>query len=82
MLNLILNSAGIAPNPLGPLKAIQGWVTSFFGCEHCRQHFMKMTTQTFPMSEQRVFRLTDMLMYLWRAHNIVNARLHGTNTEA
>ncbi|CAK5077419.1 unnamed protein product [Meloidogyne enterolobii] len=63
-------NTGIAPNPLGPLKAIQGWVTSFFGCEHCRQHFMKMTTQTFPMSEQRVFRLTDMLMYLWRAHNI------------
>uniref|UniRef100_A0A1I8BF96 Sulfhydryl oxidase n=1 Tax=Meloidogyne hapla TaxID=6305 RepID=A0A1I8BF96_MELHA len=75
-------NSGTAPNPLGPLRAIQGWVQSFFGCEHCRQHFMKMTTQTFPMSEQRVFRLNDMLMYLWRAHNIVNARLHGTNTEA
>ncbi|KAF7635605.1 Sulfhydryl oxidase [Meloidogyne graminicola] len=79
--NVIITHMGTSPNPMGPLRAIQGWVTSFFGCEHCRQHFMKMTTQTFPMNEQRVSRLNDMLMYLWRAHNIVNARLHGSNTE-
>uniref|UniRef100_A0A914HZE2 Sulfhydryl oxidase n=1 Tax=Globodera rostochiensis TaxID=31243 RepID=A0A914HZE2_GLORO len=68
-------------NPLVPLRAIQGWVSTFFGCEHCKRHFMKMTSELFPMNEQRVSRLHDTVMYLWRAHNIVNARLHGDVTE-
>uniref|UniRef100_A0AC35FVL1 Sulfhydryl oxidase n=1 Tax=Panagrolaimus sp. PS1159 TaxID=55785 RepID=A0AC35FVL1_9BILA len=68
-------------SPLKPLKAIQGWVNSFFGCQHCKQHFMHMTTVLFPMSERRVRHSHDMIMYLWRAHNIVNNRLHGDTTE-
>ncbi|KAI1725012.1 erv1 / alr family domain-containing protein [Ditylenchus destructor] len=68
-------------HPMRPLQAIQGWVNSFFGCQHCRNHFMKMTTETFPMNEQRVRHVHDMVMYLWRAHNIVNNRLHGDVTE-
>jgi len=68
-------------NPLKPLKAIQGWVSSFFGCRHCAQHFMHMTTVLFPMNDRRVRHSHDMIMYLWRAHNIVNNRLHGDVTE-
>uniref|UniRef100_A0A914CAW3 Sulfhydryl oxidase n=2 Tax=Acrobeloides nanus TaxID=290746 RepID=A0A914CAW3_9BILA len=68
-------------NPLKPLKAIQGWVNSFFGCEHCRQHFMQMTKTIFPLNDRRVRVRHDMIMYLWRAHNIVNHRLHGDVTE-
>lgn len=48
---------------LKPLKAIQGWVKSFFGCEHCKNHFMNMTTKQFPMNERRV-----------RIHSIVGMR--------
>uniref|UniRef100_A0A0K0FWG8 Sulfhydryl oxidase n=1 Tax=Strongyloides venezuelensis TaxID=75913 RepID=A0A0K0FWG8_STRVS len=66
---------------LKPLKAIQGWVSSFFGCLHCRNHFMHMTTTLFPMNERRVRHKHDIMMYLWRAHNIVNNRLHGDITE-
>ncbi|GMT24926.1 hypothetical protein PFISCL1PPCAC_16223 [Pristionchus fissidentatus] len=66
---------------LKPLKAIQGWVKSFFGCEHCKNHFMNMTTKLFPMNERRVRHPHDMMTYLWRAHNIVNQRLHGDATE-
>ncbi|KJH48578.1 Erv1 / Alr family protein [Dictyocaulus viviparus] len=68
-------------DPLKPLKAIQGWVQSFFGCQHCKRHFMAMTTRIFPMNERRVRHPHDMMMYLWRAHNIVNNRLHGDPTE-
>ncbi|VDK72711.1 unnamed protein product [Cylicostephanus goldi] len=39
-----------------------------------------MTTATFPM-EAQVKNPEDVIMYLWRAHNIVNARLHGRDTE-
>ncbi|CAD5218701.1 unnamed protein product [Bursaphelenchus okinawaensis] len=67
--------------PITPLKHIQGWVNSFFGCEDCKQHFMQMTTEKFPMTEDRVKHSHDMFMYLWRAHNIVNNRLHGDSTE-
>ncbi|CAI5448208.1 unnamed protein product [Caenorhabditis angaria] len=68
-------------NPIAPLKSIQGWVKSYFGCEHCRNHFMHMTTQLFPLNERRVRHPHDMMTYLWRAHNIVNNRLHGDQTE-
>ncbi|KAE9416511.1 hypothetical protein Angca_002586 [Angiostrongylus cantonensis] len=66
---------------LKPLKAIQVWVRSFFGCEDCKNHFMNMTTKMFPMTERRVRYPHDMMTYLWRAHNIVNNRLHGDPTE-
>ncbi|CAO4374144.1 unnamed protein product [Caenorhabditis nigoni] len=68
-------------NPMKPLSTIQGWVKSFFGCEHCRNHFMHMTTTLFPLNERRVRHPHDMMTYLWRAHNIVNNRLHGDTTE-
>ncbi|EYC06026.1 hypothetical protein Y032_0078g1153 [Ancylostoma ceylanicum] len=68
-------------NPLKPLKSIQGWVKGFFGCQHCKRHFMNMTTNIFPMTERRIRHPHDMMTYLWRAHNIVNNRLHGDPTE-
>ncbi|KAK5972587.1 Sulfhydryl oxidase [Trichostrongylus colubriformis] len=66
--------------PLEPLQAIRAWVTSFFGCLHCREHFLKMTTSTFPI-EAQVHKPDDVILYLWKAHNIVNARLQGRDTE-
>uniref|UniRef100_A0AAF5DMR0 Sulfhydryl oxidase n=1 Tax=Strongyloides stercoralis TaxID=6248 RepID=A0AAF5DMR0_STRER len=66
---------------LKPLKDIQGWVSSFFGCLHCRNHFMHMTTTLYPLNERRVRHKHDIMMYLWRAHNIVNNRLHNDPTE-
>ncbi|RCN47689.1 thioredoxin [Ancylostoma caninum] len=68
-------------NALKPLKSIQGWVKGFFGCQHCKRHFMNMTTNIFPMTERRIRHPHDMMTYLWRAHNIVNNRLHGDPTE-
>ncbi|PAV78067.1 hypothetical protein WR25_09263 [Diploscapter pachys] len=67
-------------NPLASLQAIRDWVGNFFGCMHCRDHFLRMTTQTFKM-EAQVRNPEDVYLYLWKAHNIVNARLKGRDTE-
>uniref|UniRef100_A0A1I7W2S8 Sulfhydryl oxidase n=1 Tax=Loa loa TaxID=7209 RepID=A0A1I7W2S8_LOALO len=91
--------------PITPLVAIRNWVNHFFGCQHCREHFLRMTTQLFALKAKndkdikvceyhflfRTGNLTvvallvrkpeDVFMYLWQAHNIVNARLRGQNTE-
>ncbi|CAD5233476.1 unnamed protein product [Bursaphelenchus xylophilus] len=67
-------------DPKAVLKSIRGWVGSFFGCEHCRQHFLKMTGKSFNMDDH-IHKPEDSFLYLWRAHNIVNARLKGRDTE-
>uniref|UniRef100_A0A914VSH5 Sulfhydryl oxidase n=1 Tax=Plectus sambesii TaxID=2011161 RepID=A0A914VSH5_9BILA len=66
--------------PLHILHSIQGWVDNFFGCRHCRDHFMEMTEKTFPM-KTKAKKSVDAILYLWKAHNVVNARLKGDDTE-
>uniref|UniRef100_A0A914XE73 Sulfhydryl oxidase n=1 Tax=Plectus sambesii TaxID=2011161 RepID=A0A914XE73_9BILA len=63
--------------PLRVLQAIQGWVDVYFGCRYCRDHFMNMTINM----ESEVKRPVDVVLYLWKAHNIVNNRLKGDDTE-
>ncbi|KAF8386788.1 hypothetical protein PRIPAC_75930 [Pristionchus pacificus] len=72
------NASNASPLPL--LSSIRAWVEHFFGCIHCRDHFVKMTTRTFPI-EIEAKRFDDVYLYLWKAHNIVNARLKGRDTE-
>ncbi|KHN85666.1 Sulfhydryl oxidase 1 [Toxocara canis] len=79
--NAYLDSLDEQIDPLMPLNSIKGWVSTFFGCLHCRRHFHHMTTKLFPMNGRRVRQASDMMMYLWRAHNIVNRRLHNDPTE-
>lgn len=67
-------------NPLRPLLCIKDWVANFFGCLDCRQHFLHMTSTLYPMTKRRVRHAYDTILYLWRAHNILNARLHGDNS--
>ncbi|EJW77558.1 Erv1/Alr family protein [Wuchereria bancrofti] len=64
-------------SPINLLLSIRGWVVNFFGCLDCRRHFLHMTTTLYPLTKRRVQNTHDMMFYLWRAHNIVNARLHG-----
>ncbi|KAM3725942.1 Sulfhydryl oxidase [Dirofilaria immitis] len=63
--------------PINLLFGIRDWVANFFGCLDCRRHFLHMTTTLYPLTKSRVKNTYDMMFYLWRAHNIVNARLHG-----
>jgi thiol oxidase len=83
-INYFLNKENAEDNSetaLVPLKGIQKWVKAFFSCEVCRKHFMKMTTEEFPMDESQVKNKADSYLYLWRAHNRVNDHLHGEPTE-
>ncbi|CAJ0573389.1 unnamed protein product, partial [Mesorhabditis spiculigera] len=72
------NSADFHPLPI--LHSIRDWVGNFFGCLHCRDHFLKMTTKTFKI-EENVKNREDVFIYLWEAHNRVNKRLSGRDTE-
>lgn len=48
------------------LKAIQGWVDSFFGCLHCKNHFMTMTTNTFKMNKVSILMLgLNFILFLF-----------------
>ena len=46
----------------------------FFGCEECRNHFLEMYDAC---RYGRCDADADASLWLWRAHNVVNARTHG-----
>lgn len=56
------------------VAAIHGWVDAFFGCQECREHFLAMAHN---MTWQSVEGDDAALLWLWRAHNVVNERLKG-----
>ncbi|XP_006623024.1 sulfhydryl oxidase 1-like [Apis dorsata] len=60
------------------LEAMYGYIQYFFGCADCSQHFVQMASKN-KMFE--VSNINDSILWLWSAHNEVNARLSGDNTE-
>lgn len=68
----------ITNNPLETLEAIHGYVQFFFGCSECSQHFQSMA------AEHNIWNVSskdDAVIWLWKAHNKVNERIKGDNTE-
>lgn len=60
------------------LTAMHGYIKNFFGCADCANHFQEMS------KERNIFEsrsADDSVMWLWRAHNQVNERLAGDETE-
>ena len=68
----------IAQDPLETLQAVHGYVKYFFGCTECSDHFQQMATKQHIWS---VPTKDDAILWLWDAHNKVNARLKGDLTE-
>lgn len=66
-----------ATDPQEVLKAMVGYLGSFFGCSDCAEHFLKMSNTM----ASNVTTLEDSVLWLWKAHNMVNQRLHGDATE-
>ncbi|XP_003700588.3 sulfhydryl oxidase 2 [Megachile rotundata] len=60
------------------LEAMYGYIKYFFGCADCSQHFVQMATKNkiFDVSNDN-----ESILWLWSAHNEVNARLAGDATE-
>ncbi|OAD58661.1 Sulfhydryl oxidase 1, partial [Eufriesea mexicana] len=60
------------------LEAMHGYIQYFFGCADCSQHFIQMALKNKMFN---VSNANDSVLWLWSAHNEVNARLSGDNTE-
>lgn len=65
-------------DPLVSLKTVHGFVKNFFGCTDCSQHFQAMANELFIW---QVSSKDDAVLWLWKAHNQVNRRLAGDETE-
>ena len=55
------------------LATVSRWVEHFFPCESCRNHFIEMVNEKDGVGS--VATKTDGVLWSWRAHNKVNARL-------
>lgn len=64
--------------PLEVLHAMHGYIKHFFGCADCSRHFQDMAKEKRINDSQT---LDQAVLWLWRAHNTVNKRLHGDITE-
>ena len=58
------------------LRAMRGFVQHFLSCRECAEHFAKMAAEIDNVSDNR-----QGILWLWRAHNEANLRLHGDVTE-
>ncbi|RWS01488.1 sulfhydryl oxidase 1-like isoform X2, partial [Dinothrombium tinctorium] len=59
------------------LYAIRDYIKYFFRCEQCAKHFIEMSANL----ENELPHSNSSVLWLWEAHNKVNARLKGDLTE-
>ncbi|KAG8201687.1 hypothetical protein JTE90_012752 [Oedothorax gibbosus] len=59
------------------LFGIRDYVKNFFSCQACAAHFTRMAANV----ENEVNTTRDAVLWLWQAHNKVNLRLSGDDTE-
>uniref|UniRef100_A0A6P7HBE4 Sulfhydryl oxidase n=1 Tax=Diabrotica virgifera virgifera TaxID=50390 RepID=A0A6P7HBE4_DIAVI len=77
---LTVNAAdeAVGSNPRVVLEAMHGYIKSFFGCYDCSQHFQDLARRR---ALSNVSSWDDSVLWLWSAHNEVNKRLSGDETE-
>ncbi|KAJ8939110.1 hypothetical protein NQ318_005930 [Aromia moschata] len=80
---LAVNAAEYSIGPKGPnpkivLEAMHGYIKNFFGCTDCSNHFQEMAKRR---EMDKVSTWNDSVLWLWAAHNEVNNRLSGDETE-
>jgi thiol-disulfide isomerase/thioredoxin len=63
------------------LRALHGFVTHFFGCERCREHFLAAHPQAEIDGLAAAADARTIMLWLWAAHNDVSARLRRENAE-
>ncbi|KAK6629105.1 hypothetical protein RUM43_002922 [Polyplax serrata] len=66
-------------DPLEVLDAMLGYITYFFGCTECSQHFQQMSRNR--SMETKVKTGEEAVLWLWAAHNEVNNRLAKDGSE-
>ena len=65
-------------DPLEVLHGMHGYIKNFFGCTDCSNHFQTMATKN---KIWTVSSKDNAVLWLWTAHNEVNNRLSGDETE-
>ncbi|XP_011350140.1 sulfhydryl oxidase 1 [Ooceraea biroi] len=65
-------------DPSAVLRAMHGYIGNFFGCADCAAHFVKTASENRYLDVRRE---DEAVLWLWRVHNQVNARLSGDDTE-
>lgn len=66
-----------ADDPKQVLSGMTGYIKYFFGCTECSKHFQEMATTM----AGNVTSTESSILWLWKAHNSVNKRLSGDETE-
>lgn len=70
-------AARAVSSPAAVIGGIRDYVEQFFACADCRTHFLVITYGF----ERTVRTRRDAVLYLWRAHNEVNARVAKLEAE-
>lgn len=65
-------------NALEILDVMFGYIKNYFGCSDCSQHFQEMAVRR---EMRNISSLDSSVIWLWMAHNEVNKRLSGDQTE-
>ncbi|XP_025016638.1 sulfhydryl oxidase 2 [Tetranychus urticae] len=65
------------PNDHRVLYTMRDYITNFFSCAECAKHFREMSSNM----ESSLINPNGSILWLWRAHNIVNRRLAKDLTE-
>nr|WGD08016.1 quiescin sulfhydryl oxidase 2 [Osteobrama belangeri] len=66
-----LANTGFEDDPLAVLQTMRRYIGTFFGCQECGKHFEEMAQE----SLNQVKSVDEAVLWLWRKHNQVNARL-------
>ena len=64
-------------SPHSVLPAMREFILNFFGCTDCAAHFRKESEGL----EEALVHSNSSVLWLWKTHNRVNARLAGDQTE-
>lgn len=71
--NFWLILSALEDDPLAVLQTMRQYIRTFFGCRECGKHFEEMAQE----SMSQVKSVDEAVLWLWRKHNQVNARLAG-----
>uniref|UniRef100_A0A8C1XLA0 Sulfhydryl oxidase n=1 Tax=Cyprinus carpio TaxID=7962 RepID=A0A8C1XLA0_CYPCA len=72
-----LANTGFEDDPLAVLQTMRHYIGTFFGCQECGKHFEEMAQE----SLNQIKTVDEAVLWLWRKHNQVNARLAGSMSE-
>lgn len=73
----VLQQVGQTTTAPEVLSAMAAYIKNFFGCTDCAEHFTEMAHTI----AGNVTTPVDSVLWLWQAHNKVNARLAGDGSE-